>query len=44
MGLNEKTAFSSIRFSLGKFNTKEEIKVVIDSVKNAVKDLRAMTS
>ncbi len=42
MGLNEKEAFSCIRFSLGKFNTKKEIDIVIDSVKNVVSGLRAM--
>ena len=43
MGLDEVAAFGSIRFSLGKFNTKEEIDVVIDAVKNVVKQLRTMT-
>ena len=42
MGLDEKDAFSSIRFSLGKFNTKEEIVVVIEVVGKVVKTLRAM--
>ena len=42
MGLDETAAFSSIRFSLGKFNTKKEIDVVIDAVKNVVRGLRAM--
>jgi cysteine desulfurase len=42
MGLTETDAFSSIRFSLGKFNTKEEIHLVIESVKNVVSELRAM--
>lgn len=42
MGLNETDAFSSIRFSLGKFNTKEEIDVVISAVKNVVSQLRMM--
>lgn len=42
MGLDEIAAFSSIRFSLGKYNSKEEIKVVIDSVKEVVGQLRAM--
>lgn len=44
MGLDETAAFSSIRFSLGKFNTKKEIDVVIDAVKNVVSGLRAMVS
>lgn len=44
MGLDETTAFSSIRFSLGKFNTKQEIDIVLDAVKNVVSGLRAMVS
>lgn len=43
MGLDEVTAFSSIRFSVGKFNTKEEIDLVLDAVKNVVKRLRGMS-
>jgi cysteine sulfinate desulfinase/cysteine desulfurase-like protein len=41
---NEFAAFSSIRFSVGKFNTKKEMDIVIDAVKNVVSDLRAMVS
>ena len=44
MGLDETAAFSSIRFSVGKFNTKEELDVVVDTVKNVVSSLRAMVS
>ena len=44
MGLDETAAFSSIRFSLGKFNTKKEIDVVIAAVRNVVSGLRAMVS
>ena len=44
MGLDETAAFSSIRFSLGKFNTKKEIDVVIAAVKNVVSTLRSMVS
>lgn len=44
MGLDEITAFNSIRFSLGKFNTKKEMDIVIDAVKNVVLGLRAMIS
>ncbi len=44
MGLDEVAAFSSIRFSVGKFNTKKEIDIVIDAVKNVVSSLRAMVS
>lgn len=32
MGLNDDDAFASIRFSLGKFNTREEIKTVIQII------------
>lgn len=44
MGLDEIAAFSSIRFSIGKFNTKKEIDIVIDAVKNVVSSLRSMVS
>ncbi len=44
MGLHESAAFSSIRFSLGKYNTKKEIDVVIDVIKNVVSELRAMVN
>jgi cysteine desulfurase len=44
MGLDESDAFSSLRFSLGKFNTKQEIRIVLESVKKIVYDLRAMVS
>lgn len=42
MGLDEVTAFNSIRFSLGKFNTKYEIDIVIGAVKNVIVQLRGM--
>lgn len=42
MGLDEKAAFCSLRFSLGKFNTRKEIDIVIDAVKNGVSELRTM--
>ncbi len=44
MGLDEVAAFSSIRFSVGKFNTKKEMDIVIDAVKNVVSSLRSMVS
>jgi cysteine desulfurase len=44
MGLDEVAAFSSIRFSIGKFNTKKEMDIVIDSVKDVVSSLRSMVS
>lgn len=43
MGLDENSAFSSIRFSLGKYNTKSEIDIVIRAVKEVVSRLRGMT-
>lgn len=33
MGLNDEDAFASLRFSLGKFNTKEDIETVINKIK-----------
>jgi len=44
MGLDETYAFSSIRFSVGKFNTKKEMEIVIDSVRDVVSSLRSMVS
>lgn len=44
MGLDEVAAFSSVRFSIGKFNTKKEIEIVLDMVKNVVCNLRSMLS
>ncbi|MFA7381111.1 MAG: cysteine desulfurase family protein [Bacteroidia bacterium] len=44
MGLDEVAAFSSIRFSIGKFNTKKEMDMVIDAVKTVVNNLRAMVN
>jgi cysteine desulfurase len=44
MGLDETEAFSCVRFSLGKFNTKKEIDVVIEAVKKVICGLRAMVS
>lgn len=44
MGLDEVAAFSSIRFSLGRYNTQKEMDIVIDAVKNVVSDLRAMVN
>lgn len=42
MGLDENQAFNSIRFSLGKYNNKEELDMVINQVKTIVESLRAM--
>ncbi len=42
MGLDETSAFNCIRFSLGKFNTKMEIDIVVAALKNVVQTLREM--
>lgn len=44
MGLDETAAFNSIRFSLGKFNTKKEITLTIDALKSVIIKLREMSS
>ncbi|HYH14679.1 MAG TPA: cysteine desulfurase family protein [Flavisolibacter sp.] len=44
MGLSDEEAYSSIRFSLCKFNTQEEIQTVIDKVKSSVPKLRLLTA
>lgn len=44
MGLDETAAFNSIRFSLGKFNSKKEINIVIDTLKTVIGRLREMNS
>ncbi|MFT4017690.1 MAG: cysteine desulfurase family protein [Agriterribacter sp.] len=44
MGLDEATAFNSIRFSLGKLNTKQEIHIAVNAVRSVVNGLRAMIS
>lgn len=42
MGLSDEDSYSSIRFSLGKYTTEEEINRVIESVGSAVKQLRSV--
>ena len=42
MGLDDTAAFNSIRFSLGKFSTKDEMVIVVDAVKRVVGALREM--
>lgn len=41
-GLTETEAFSCLRFSLGRFNTAEELPSVVGAVKQVVESLRAM--
>lgn len=40
MGLSDEDSYSSIRFSLGKYTTEQEINETIESITNAVKQLR----
>jgi|ERR1700741_1048082 len=44
MGISETDCYSSLRLSLGKFNTKEEMDVVIKSIKEIVVNLRLMNA
>ncbi len=43
MGLNEETAYSSLRFSLGRSNTPEHLEHVADEVKRLVRKLRLVS-
>ncbi|MDC0602445.1 aminotransferase class V-fold PLP-dependent enzyme, partial [Aliiglaciecola sp.] len=43
LGLNDELAHSSIRFSIGRFTTEEEIDHVISVVQNAIGKLREMS-
>ncbi|RIY34665.1 IscS subfamily cysteine desulfurase [Psittacicella gerlachiana] len=43
LGRNDELAHSSIRFSLGRYTTEEEIDITIDLVKSAVKKLRDLS-
>jgi cysteine desulfurase len=42
LGRSDEEAYSSIRFSLGRFNTKEEILKVVQATSNVVSELRLM--
>lgn len=42
MGLDEISAFNSIRISLGKFNSKSDVEIAAKSITQVVNDLRAM--
>jgi len=42
MGLDEISAFSSVRFSLGKNNNKNELEILINALKNVIDELRTM--
>ncbi|MBA4503501.1 IscS subfamily cysteine desulfurase [Marinobacterium marinum] len=43
LGLNDELAHSSIRFSLGRFTTEEEVDYAIEQVRNAVSKLRELS-
>lgn len=43
VGLKHEVAHGSIRFSFGKYNTKEEIDYVVEELKKIVKDLRELS-
>jgi cysteine desulfurase len=42
MGLNENEAYSCLRISIGKYNTKEEISMAIEELKKVINSLRSM--
>ncbi len=44
MGLTEDLAFNSIRISLGRFTTKNEVEIFVSALNEIVKGLRAMVS
>lgn len=43
LGLNDELAHSSIRFSMGRFTTEEEVDYVIDVIQDAITKLREMS-
>jgi len=40
MGLSDEMSYASVRFSLGKFTTKEEVDYATEKIKNAIKQRR----
>ena len=42
LGLSEQDAFSCLRFSLGRFNTKADVAATVDAIKEIVEELRAL--
>lgn len=42
MGLNENKAYSCLRISIGKYNTKDEISIAIEELKKVINSLRSM--
>jgi cysteine desulfurase len=43
MGIDENLIKSTIRFGIGRFNSLEEVEVVVDAVVEAVSDLRQLS-
>jgi cysteine desulfurase len=43
LGLNDELAHSSLRFSIGRFTTEQEIEMAIQSVRNVISRLREMS-
>lgn len=43
MGVPNELALTAVRFGVGRYNTSEEIEIVVDEVENTVKRLRALT-
>ena len=43
MGLGDQRAYSSVRFSLGRFTTRREIEVTLQKVVKSVKFLRSLS-
>lgn len=44
MGLSEHEAYNCLRFSIGKYNTKEELSIAVQEIKNVISQLRLMSS